>query len=77
LVPNNALYAILIESRFSKTHLLSVQAASITSGRSSDWASLGGRTFPVYTSGKNNSHPPHSVGHVAEFHRIPDSLIAK
>ncbi len=46
---------------------------SIVSGRSSDLASSARCRLPDCSVAYGNRHPPHSVGHVAVLHRIPDS----
>jgi len=45
----------------------------MTQGRSSDWASFA--AAPSRPGGQWHvlQHQPYSVGHVADFHRIPDS----
>jgi hypothetical protein len=49
---------------------------SISPGRSSDWASSAYRRLPGEIQWHEyDERRPHSVGHVPEFHRLPDSPI--
>ena len=45
---------------------------SMSSGRSSDLASSRSGAFPARASGLLPPGPPHSAGHVADLHRVPD-----